>query len=440
MIVPYPCNLVNLQNTLRKIVLMKIVFLLFFLISCHSIIAQTTIKSSNELTGKEIQEAATQSLENWNYYLRNDLDSLKSDAVQIMLMGYDGKNDFAINTGKRSLGSYLIRTSQQLKGIYYLKAANIYFEKRENFVIQTEILNEIGNGYLNNGKPIEAEKYYLKSLKCGKNSTDPTSAFLAEVNLAQAYIYSGNDDKAEAILQHYKTESLKRNKFEAVSSAYALLGTIAENKKNVPLAKEYYRKSADFGFKSKATSLIAQAYNNMAIVFFQENELERSLEYFQKALDLRLQTKNSKSISESYYNLGDYYNLSKVYDKAIEYFLICKDYSKNKILVKEELDAILAISEVYKTQNKWELAYQEMAKVVALQKKYFSELATEQTADNELLESLDQIEVDSKNESYEAKLIATIDSEKYHTNILYAVFAFALIALTLLVFYRKKIS
>jgi tetratricopeptide (TPR) repeat protein len=440
MIVVYPCNDVNLQNTLRKIVLMKIVFFLLFLVFFQSIIAQEINKSSRQLSEKEIQEAATQSLENWNYYLRNDLDSLKSDAIHIMMIGFDGKNEFAINTGKRSLGSYLIRTGQQLKGVEYLKAANTYFEKRENFVVQTEILNEIGNGYLNNGKPIEAEKYYLKSLKCGKNSPDPTSAFLAEVNLAQAYINSGNDDKAEAILQHYKTESLKRKKFEAVSSAYALLGTIAENKKNVPLAKEYYRKSADFGFKSKATSLIAQAYNNMAIVFFKENELEKSLEYFQKALDLRLQTKNSKSISESYYNLGDYYNQSKVFDKAIEYFLICKDYSKNKKLVREELDAVFAISEVYKTQNKWEQAYQEMAKVVDLQKKYFSELAIEQSTDTELLQSLDQMEVDDKNELHEANLIAAIENEKYHTNILYAVFAFAIVALTFLVFYRKKIS
>jgi len=419
---------------------MKIVFFLFLLMSSQFGYTQNLNNTSSNFSEKEIQEAATQSLENWNYYLRNDLDSLKSDAVQIMMLGYDGKNDFAINIGKRSLGSYLIRTGQQIKGIEYLKAANSYFEKRENFVIQTEILNEIGNGYLNNGKPIEAEKYYLKSLKCGKNSPDPTSAFLAEVNLAQAYINIGNNDKAEAILQHYKTESLKRNKFEAVSSAYALLGTIAENKKNVPLAKEYYRKSADFGFKSKATSLIAQAYNNMAIVFFQENDLERSLEYFQKALDLRLQTKNSKSISESYYNLGDYYNLCKIYDKAIEYFLICKDYSKNKKLVKEELDAILAISEVYKTQNKWEQAYQEMTKVVDLQKKYFSELAIDQTADNELLESLDQIEVEDKNELHEAKLIAAIENEKLHRNILYTVFAFALLALTFLVLYRKRIS
>ena len=174
--------------------------------------------------------------------------------------------------------------------------------------------------------------------------------------------------------------------------------------------------------------------------FFQENDLERSLEYFQKALDLRLQTKNSKSISESYYNLGDYYFGLENYKEALKYYSKSEYYCKNIKLVKEELDAILAISEVYKTQNKWELAYQEMAKVVDLQKKYFSELAIEQSSDNELLQSLDQMEVDDKNVSHEAKLIAAIENEKYHTNILYAVFAFALIALTLLVFYRKKIS
>jgi tetratricopeptide (TPR) repeat protein len=419
---------------------MKIVFFLFFLISFQFGFTQNLNNTSNKLSEKEIQEVATQSLENWNYYLRNNLDSLKSDAVQIMMLGYEGENDFAINIGKRSLGSYLIRTGQQLKGIEYLKAANSYFERRENFVIQTEILNEIGNGYLYNGKPIEAEKFYLKSLKCGKKSPDLTSAFLAEVNLAQAYINIGNNDKAEAILQHYKTESLKRDKFEAVSSAYALLGTIAGLKSNFPLAKEYYRKSADFGFKSKATSLIAQAYNNMAIVFFQENNTNESLNYFQKALDLRIQTKNAKSISESYYNLGDYYSGVENYNEALIFYTKSEEYSKKMKLVKEELDAILAMSEVYKTQNKWEQAYQEMKKVVDLQKTYFSELAIEQTADNELLESLDQIEIEDKNESHEAKLIAAIENEKLHRNILYAVFAFALLALAFLVFYRKRIS
>ena len=419
---------------------MKIVFFLFFLISFQFGFTQNLNNTSNKFSEKEIQEAATQSLENWNYYLRNNLDSLKSDAVQIMMLGYEGENDFAINIGKRSLGSYLIRTGQQLKGIEYLKAANSYFERRENFVIQTEILNEIGNGYLYNGKPIEAEKFYLKSLKCGKKSPDPTSAFLAEVNLAQAYINIGNNDKAEAILQHYKTESLKRDKFEAVSSAYALLGTIAGLKSNFPLAKEYYRKSADFGFKSKATSLIAQAYNNMAIVFFQENNTNESLNYFQKALDLRIQTKNAKSISESYYNLGDYYSGVENYNEALIFYTKSEEYSKKMKLVKEELDAILAISEVYKTQNKWEQDYQEMKKVVDLQKTYFSELAIEQTADNELLESLDQIEIEDKNDSHEAILIAAIENEKLHRNILYAVFAFALLALIFLVFYRKRIS
>ncbi len=418
---------------------MKLVIFLFFLIFFQFGFSQS-YNTSKELTEKEIQEAATQSLENWNYYLRNDLDSLKIDAVQILMIGLVEKNDFAINVGKRSLGSYLIRTGQQLNGITYLKESNTYFEKRENLVIQTEILNEIGNGYLNYGKPLEAEKYYLKSLKCGKNSPDPTSSFLAEANLAQAYINFGNLEKAKAILQHYKSESLKRAKFEAVSSAYALLGTIAEIEKNVPLAKEYYRKSADFGFKSKALSLCGQAYNNMAIVFFQENEFEKSLEYFQKALEIRLKTKNVKSISESYYNLGDYYSGLENYPEALKYYLKCEKYSKSMKLVKEELDAILAISQVYKSQNQWELTYQEMEKVVELQKKYFSELAIDQSADNEVFESLKQIELDGKNENHEAKLIAAIANEKYHTNVLYAVFSFALIALTFLVFYKKRIS
>jgi hypothetical protein len=67
-------------------------------------------------------------------------------------------------------------------------------------------------------------------------------------------------------------------------------------------------------------------------------------------------------------------------------------------------------------------------------------LAIEQSTDTELLQSLDQMEVDDKNELHEANLIAAIENEKYHTNILYAVFAFAIVALTFLVFYRKKIS
>jgi hypothetical protein len=37
------------------------------------------------------------------------------------MIGMESENDFAINVGKRSLGSYLIRTGKQDEGIKYLK-------------------------------------------------------------------------------------------------------------------------------------------------------------------------------------------------------------------------------------------------------------------------------------------------------------------------------
>lgn len=418
------------------------IYILFFssFLNAVSVFGQNDGYQSNNFSQKEIQEEASKSVERWNNYLRNDLDSLKLDGQHIYLIGIEGKNDFAINVGKRSLGSYLIRTGQPEKGISYLKAANNYFEKKNNFVLQTEILNEIGNGYLYFGKPIEAEKYYLKSLRCGKKSPDETSAFLAEVNLAQAYINLGNIEKATAILHHYKNEALKRLKLESVSSAYALLGTIESRKKNIALAQEYFKKSADFGFKSKSNAQIAHAYNNMAIVYFQEGNTDEALIYFTKALEMRLKTKNVRFISESYFNLGGFYHELGDYSKADEYYLKCEDFCIKNNLVKEQMDAVYSRMEIDKAQGKFEHALEKMEAYSDLQENYYAELSKSKTADLEMIETFDQLEEDNRTKMQEAKLLNVIDDQKAHKQILYVVFAICSLALLFLAVYKKKIN
>lgn len=414
---------------------------LFFIILFNVCYSQSAANQKNaSLSEDEIQKEAEKSLFLWNEYLRNDLDSLKLDAYRILMIGIEGKNDFATHVGKRSIGSFLIRTGQHSRGIKYLKQANAYFEKTGDYVIQTEVLNEIGNGYLYSGKPVEAEKYYLRSLKCGKESPDPTSAFLAEGNLGQAYINLGNHEKATAVLHHYKNESLKKQKLEAVSSAYAMLGMIEQEKENLSLAKEYFRKSAEFGFKSKKKSQIGHAYTNMAIVYFQENDVAASLDYFKKALEIRLQTKNSKSISESYFNLGDYYYGLENYTQGLNYYSLSEKYSKEKNLLKEQMDAVLAIANLYKTQENWKQAMSYMDKYTDLQKEYYSELSTRMTEDNEILETLDQMELQNNSEIQEAKLLTVIDNQEYHKNVLYGVLGFASLSMLVLALYRKRIN
>lgn len=403
--------------------------------------SQTSLEHENRvLSEKEIDKAIKESLENWNYYMRNDLDSLKLDAYHIMTIGFENKSEEAINVGKRSLGTYLARTGHPGKGIKYLRSCLAHFQRTGNTVIETEVLNEIGNAYLNNGKPKEAELYYLKSLKAGKDSPDPTSAFLAESNLAQAYIGMGNLDKATGVLHHYKNESLKLMKLESVSNAYALLGTIEQQKENFKLAREYFRKSAEFGFRSKAKAQIAHAYNNMAIVYFQENDPVASLEYFKKALEIRKQTGNSRAVSESYFNLGSYYLELQQYPKALDYFAITEKYSKERSLLKEEMDAVRAIADIYKLTGDTKNALSTMERFISLQEDYYSDVSSVKTEDMELLESIEMLEKEYISDNKEAKLMSIIDNQKYHKNVLYIVTVVAVIALILLAIYRKKIN
>ena len=387
----------------------------------------------------KIQAAAQISLENWNLYMRNDLDSLKLDGLHIYRLGVKGGNPFAVHVGKRSLGSYLIRTGNQEKGIEYLKAANFYFTKKENYILQTETLNEIGNGYLYFSKPRVAEKYYLKSLKCGKKSPDPTSAFLAEVNLAQAYIDMGNTTKATAILNHYKNQAKKMKKLESVSNAYALLGAIQSGKGKFSLSKELFRKSAYYGFASNAIAQIAHAYTNMAIVYFQEGNQKEALNYFNKSLEIRLKTKNVRSISESYFNLGEYYSGIDDVQTAALYYEKCQDYCKENNLLKEEMEVLLSLINIDKMAKNFEIAVQKMEGYIALQKKYYSEVSALNTRDRDIIEIVESLEREEFDKKEAQKLEESIAAQRFQKYVLYAIFSLCAIALVLLAFYRKKI-
>lgn len=387
----------------------------------------------------KIQAAAQISLENWNLYMRNDLDSLKLDGLHIYRLGVKGGNPFAVHVGKRSLGSYLIRTGNQEKGIEYLKAANFYFTKKENYILQTETLNEIGNGYLYFSKPRVAEKYYLKSLKCGKKSPDPTSAFLAEVNLAQAYIDMGNTTKATAILNHYKNQAKKMKKLESVSNAYALLGAIQSGKGKFALSKELFRKSAYYGFASNAIAQIAHAYTNMAIVYFQEGNQKEALNYFNKSLEIRLKTKNVRSISESYFNLGEYYSGIYDFQTAALYYEKCQDYCKENNLLKEEMEVLLSLINIDKMAKNFEIAVQKMEGYIALQKKYYSEVSALNTRDRDIIEIVESLEREEFDKKEAQKLEESIAAQRFQKYVLYAIFSLCAIALVLLAFYRKKI-
>ena len=415
--------------------------LLFFLIFVHSIsYGQYKEQLKKYYQTSDLDKKAALGLEIWSPLMRDNLDSLRIIGFDLVLQGVEKRNSFATNVGKRALGSALIRTGEQDKGIKFLLESLKYFEESGDQVIITETLNEIGNAYMNKGLPLMAEKYYLKSLKAGKNSPDPTSSFLAEINLGQAYIGLKNFDKATAIIQHYKKEALKHGKLESVSNAYALLGTIEQQQKNIPLAMEYFQKSADFGLKSTSKAQVAHSYNNLAIVYFEKGEIDKTLEYFIKALDIRMETNNAKYICESYFNIGGLYFEMGKYEDALVYYEKSLDFAQKRNLLRDEMDALFALSELYEVQKKSNLSLLYLHKYIDLQDSYYTTVAEESSLSDELLESIMEMELSNDMKDQQMKLV---ESELAQERVWYVVYIIAGLTFTILLIlfvFKKKIN
>ena len=421
---------------IKKII--RFVSLVTFLFICTISFSQYEKELKLFNVEKDLNKKASLGVKLWGQMHKNAIDSLKEISFELIFEGVEEKNDFAIAVGKRSLGSCLIRSGEPDKGISFLKQSLTYFDKKGDKAITTEILNEIGNGYMNKGLPFEAEKYYIKSLKEGKESPDPTSHFLSEINLGQAYIGLKNYTKASTVIQHYKSEALKLGKLEAVANAYALLGTIEQQQRNIPLAMEYFRKSADFGKRSKAKAQIAHALNNMAIVHFEEGDMDKTMELFKEALDIRLSTGNARYIAESYFNIGGLHFELGDFKNAEVYYRKCLDFAQAKKLKKDQMDALLALTELYKVQKKDKEVIQLLEDYIELQESYYSQVSVENSTSNELIESIGHLEAKRKVEEGEFELKKLSESQKKVWYIVYGIggLTFGVVLILLVLKYR----
>ncbi len=392
------------------------------------------------LKADDINEKATIGLKLWNPLMRSNLDSLKTISFELMLAGAETNNDYVIAVGKRGLGTCLNRTGEPAKGVSYLQQALIYFEQAGDLQVVTEILNEIGVGYFKMNRFKDAEAYYMRSLKAGAESPDPTDAFLAKINLGHLYIALKNYEKAASVVQFYKNESLKHGKLEAVSNAYALLGTIEQKRNNIPLAMEYFQKSADFGQKCSSRSQIAHALNNLAIVHFELGETNKTMELFHQALDLRIKTGNAKNISESYYNIGGLYFELGDHKKAAENYLLSKEVAERNQLKRELLDALLAFAELYKAMGKNDLALATMEEYAQLQEEYYSQLSADHSNSIEVMESVQQLETENEVRKREEEMAQMQQAQQGVWYVMYGLGILTLIVMIVLIVFKKKIN
>ncbi len=355
-----------------------IVAIAFFRVLCTPVGAQHTYASFQH--EEDIVKKAEAGLYLWNEYLRNDLDSLKIMAVELMLAAAEEKNAFAKAVGESSLGSYQIRTGEIEQGIEHLNSSRRFFSKREDYDQLSINYNELGNAYYLLGKYHDAIKMYLSSLRYGALAPDPTSAFNAKIGLGRSYCATGDTAVAVHTILKYKDEAAKFRKFEAVADAYAYLGEV-EMERNPDLSREYYEKSILFSGKSNSRAHLSHAYNNMAILHFNLGELDSSLFYFEKALSIRKKINHQKGLIESYYNIGYYYKETRDYHNAYINFSKSMDFAKKNGFSGDEYDALMEMKELCETLG----FKKEFAEIETRMGELDKELEKKKSADKDII-------------------------------------------------------
>ena len=296
-----------------------------------------------------------QSIDNWNYYLRNNLDSLKIDAIGL-LKGCNNLNEpFAVSVAKRSLGSYFIRSGYIKKGQEYLNASLKYFETIKDATLEGETLSEIGISYYLNKDYYSAKIYFERSLKCASKASDETISFMAELNLAQVYNSLGDQNKSVSFAKHYLRQCLKCNKFESASNAYAFLGTIYLDK-NLKLSKEYFDMSFKLSKKTNSKIQISRSLNNLGVWYVENNDYDLAEFNFTKSLKYRTEVNSPLHVFESYFNLAELFLLTKRDDESIEMYHKSLSISTLNNLYDSEIEALEAIIFFFKRKNNYKTA------------------------------------------------------------------------------------
>jgi len=327
-----------LQQKSHKLFL-KLILVLFTVISAswQFSFAQKTSSFKAFISTNSIDEKTQRALEFWEYYLRNNVDSLQILATE--LAKTKDRNSFSMAVSKRIFGCYQVRKGQIKDGIKLLKESKNYFLSIGDMQLLCEELNELGIAYFLQGDLETAAFYFKSSLTTGAQSPKETDAILAEVNLAKVFIAKKDFKQAIAILNHYIFTAKELKKWEAVANAYSVLADVELNLGNYSKAKIYCEKQLRFAKKGNALNLKINALNNQALIFYFEGNPTEALSLFYQILSIRKKQNIPSKIYDAYYNLASFYVEENPF-LANQLIDSCRIVAKKSQYLQLELEAL----------------------------------------------------------------------------------------------------
>lgn len=278
--------------------------------------------------------------------IKYNLDSAQIVAQELETQATKNKDTLALIEAYNYLGIISKRLHKNYQALDFLYKSLDFKRKLSPNSSISNTLNSIGSTHHKNGDLDLALEAYLKAIKV--INLEPYSIYQTapHLNICRLYIDIQEMEKAKGEL--IKTDLLisKNNDTSEIPILENLWGMYYQNLNQIDSAKIHYNKSLTYNKKYGSKSALANSFNNMAIIYFYENELKKSYLNFQHSYEIRKTSNDTLGQLASLCNLGDFYQEINNSDSALYFYKKGLDLALQKKSNVDIRDFYLGISTI----------------------------------------------------------------------------------------------
>ena len=231
------------------------------------------------------------------------------------------------------------------------------FEAIHDKVGVSNILNNIGAVYNNEGDDNRALDYYLRSLKAAEETTDTSRMVIAKINVGTIYLKkTETHDKA---LEYYLSALPyieKKGSDVAEGTVTVNIGEIYYTRGQYDTALYYYEKSLE-AFKRSNAGNIPYAMTSIGRVYMKRGDHRRAIEIQKEGYEIARQSDAKLEMTATLLGLADTYTHQGDVRSAVSTYIRAEQIAR-EIGAKNELrDAYMALSRAYEGLSDYDSAY-----------------------------------------------------------------------------------
>lgn len=336
-------------------------------------------------------------------------------------------DDGQLNTGQTYLymGEIFSASREVEKGIVYAqKAVAIY----ENSGIQPMLAwskEILGKLYFLQGKQVQALEHFRDALSLFERSNNPVDLGYMHRHIGLCYVKLM--DFEEGLYHYNKSLSFFEQTTDTLSiiESTLFIGNLSKSMGLVEKSRAFLEKAEQTSQQLGDSSMLDVIYGGLARIMAEEQELEEAIQLSKKGLALSRKYKRDAAEAELLTLLAKLYTTSGILDSAEVYAGVVLHLSQGKLLLFEEEDAWLALTEIYERKGDYQQAFAAQQSYLAIHDSIYKRDVQNILKEEQVRQDVKAFEVEKEAASLRAELLSS-------QNRLYLALAFALFSILLL--------